>query len=89
MQDISLREAELKEFLESQEFKPANIWSHKSKNSKSTIYKVPLNGWKNVEKWKQLIGFSNPVKMAKLEEILEQRRIILNHSNPFLLFEGE
>ena len=71
---------QVKEFLELQGFKSANIWSHESKNSKNIVYKVPLNGWKNVEKWKQLIGFSNPIKNQKLEEIVEQRLRVLNHS---------
>ena len=46
-------------------FRVAKIWSYKSKLSKRTTYKVPLNGKKNVAKWLKEIGFSNPYKLKR------------------------
>lgn len=46
-------------------FRVANIWRYKSKNSRKTTFKVPLNGKENIRKWVKEIGFSNPYKMKR------------------------
>ncbi len=46
-------------------FKVAKIWSYNSKLSIVPAYKVPLNGRKNLRKWVQEIGFSNPYKLNR------------------------
>jgi len=54
-----------------QGFRVAKIWGYKSKNSAIRSYKIPLNGEKNVAKWLEGIGFSNPTKRRKAEKIVE------------------
>jgi len=56
---------QLRNILNKQGFRVAKIWGYKSKLSKFTAYKVPLNGRKNLEKWIKEIGFSNPYKLNK------------------------
>ncbi len=56
---------QLKTILTQQGFKMANIWKYKSKNSVVNSYKVPLNGYKNLDIWLEKIGFSNPTKLNK------------------------
>jgi hypothetical protein len=45
-----------------QGFKVAKIWKYKSK---AFTYKIPLNGKKNLKKWVEEIGFSNPYKLER------------------------
>jgi len=49
-------------------FKVPKIWSYKSKN---LTYKVALNGQKNLEKWVNEIGFSNPYKLNRAKKYLK------------------
>lgn len=56
---------QLKEILEKQDFRVAKIWQYKSKLSSRTTYKVPLNGYDNLAKWLEEIGFSNPNKLNR------------------------
>lgn len=56
---------QLKELLEYRGFRVAKIWSYKSKTSKNQAYKVALNGRKNLKKWIEEIGFSNPYKLNR------------------------
>lgn len=66
---------QLKNILQDNGFKVAKIWSYKSKNSKKTTYKVPLNGVNNIILWMSQIGFSNFNKEKKAIEILEKSGI--------------
>jgi len=59
---------QIKNLLSEKGFRVANIWSYKSKLSKRTTYKVPLNGKENVRKWIEEIGFSNPYKLNRALE---------------------
>lgn len=52
-------------------FRVANIRRSWSKMSTTWTYKVPLNGIKNVEKWVDEIGFSNPYKLKRATDCLE------------------
>lgn len=61
---------QLKKILERKGFKLAKVRNYKSKNSRNTTYKVPLYGFKNLEKWFAEIGSSNPTKHNKFNEIL-------------------
>jgi hypothetical protein len=54
-----------------QGFRVAKIWKYKSKNSSVVSYKIPLNGYKNLELWIQKIGFSNGVKLKKAIELIK------------------
>ena len=63
---------QLKETLEKENFRVAKIWSYKSKLSKRTTYKVPLNGRENVRRWVSEIGFSNPYKMNRAMNVLKK-----------------
>jgi len=56
---------QLREILVKKNFRVAKIWSYKSKTSKRTAYKVPLNGKENIRKWINEIGFSNISKLKK------------------------
>ena len=51
-------------------FRVAKIWKFKSKNSKRVGYRVPLNGKKNLKKWLDEIGFSNPYKLKRAKSYL-------------------
>ena len=62
---------QLREILIKKGFKVAKIWSYKSKTSKRTAYKVPLNGKKNLKKWIKEVGFSNPYKLKRAKEYLK------------------
>ncbi|MBU2523469.1 MAG: hypothetical protein KKE23_04255 [Nanoarchaeota archaeon] len=59
---------QIKNLLSENGFRVANIWSYKSKLSKRTTYKVPLNGKENIRKWIEEIGFSNPYKLNRALE---------------------
>ncbi len=61
---------QIRQTLIAHNFRVANIWRYKSKLSKRTTYKVPLNGIINIQKWVTEIGFSNSYKMKKAEKIL-------------------
>ncbi len=63
----------IKEILTDKGFRVAKIWTYCSKKSKLTTYKVPLNGYKNLELWMQEIGFSNNYKAVKAKEILKRK----------------
>ncbi|MBW2994157.1 LAGLIDADG family homing endonuclease, partial [Candidatus Woesearchaeota archaeon] len=56
---------QIRQILRQKDFRVAKIWSYKSKLSKRTTYKVPLNGKKNLAKWLKEISFSNPHKLKK------------------------
>jgi hypothetical protein len=60
---------QLKELLSTHGFRVANIWGYQRANVRLS-YKVALNGYKNLERWLQEIGFSNPVKRRKAEAAL-------------------
>jgi DNA-binding transcriptional regulator WhiA len=63
---------QLKNILEKQGFRVAKIWAYKSKFKKGRItYKVPLNGKKNIIKWINEIGFSNPYKLQRAIESIK------------------
>jgi len=67
---------QLKLILENNGFHVANVWCDPpGKLSTLPCYKVPLNGYKNVEKWMSEIGFSNPSKKKKANSILDARKI--------------
>jgi intein/homing endonuclease len=55
---------QIRSILIGQNFRVAKIWNYKSKSSKLTAYKVPLNGKNNLKKWLDLIGISNPYKRS-------------------------
>ncbi|MDO8627139.1 MAG: LAGLIDADG family homing endonuclease [Candidatus Diapherotrites archaeon] len=63
---------QLRNILIEKEFRVANIWSYKSKLSKLTTFKVPLNGVQNVRKWVDEISFSNPYKFQKALAVLNR-----------------
>ena len=63
---------QIKLLLEQKGFRVAKIWSYKSKMSKRTTYKVPLNGSANLNKWVEEIGFSNPYKMNRALSYLKK-----------------
>lgn len=54
-------------------FRVAKIWKYKSKLSKRTTYKVPLNGFENLDKWVREISFSNPYKLNRAKKALMGR----------------
>ena len=56
---------QVKNILLEQGFRVANIWPYCSKKSKLPAFKVPLNGWKNLNLWMKEIGFSNPYKAKR------------------------
>ena len=56
---------QIRKLLSQNDFRVANIWSYKSKNSSKPTYKVPLNGRENLKKWVNKIGFSNPYKLER------------------------
>lgn len=62
---------QVKFILEKQGFRVAKIWKCKSKKSKRTSYRVPLNGQKNLKKWINEIGFSNPWKMGRARSYIK------------------
>jgi hypothetical protein len=64
---------QVKTMLESEGFRVAKIWQYQSKLSKRPAYKVPLNGWKNLEKWLETIGMSNPYKYQRAVEAIEKK----------------
>lgn len=62
---------QLKKILSEHGFRVANIWRYQSKKKNTRpSFKVPLNGYENVYKWLRLIGFSNPVKRKKAENVI-------------------
>ena len=61
---------QLREILLNQGFRVANIWTYQTKLGKRPMYKVPLNGIKNLEKWLDEIGFSNPYKLRRAQKCL-------------------
>jgi hypothetical protein len=61
---------QLRASLIGQGFRVANIRRYLSKRSKHWTYKVGLYGKKNLQKWVEEIGFSNPVKLAKANALL-------------------
>lgn len=63
--------SQIKESLIEHGFRVAKIWSYKSKTSKRTAYKIPLNGKENVKNWIKKIGFSNPYKLKRAINALE------------------
>lgn len=63
----------IREILIFKGFRVAKIWAYCSKKSKLTTYKVPLNGFENLRRWMQEIGFSNPYKAMKAKEIIEKK----------------
>ena len=63
---------QIRDILNNNEFRVANIWSYKSKNSIKTSYKVPLNGKNNLKLWMEEIGFSNPHKKEKALKVLKK-----------------
>ncbi len=63
----------IKDVLVKRGFRVAKIWTYCSKRSKLTTYKVPLNGFENLMKWKEEIGFSNQYKSRKIEEVLKRK----------------
>ena len=65
---------QIKKVLETKGFRVANIWQYKSKFSRRPAYKVPLNGWKNLERWVETIGMSNPYKLRRALEALRTKR---------------
>ena len=65
---------QLKQNLTQRKFRVAKIWQYKSKLSRRTTYKVPLNGRKNLAKWIKEIGFSNPNKLKKAISIIKKVR---------------
>ena len=56
---------QIKELLVKKEFRVPKIWGYKSKTGKRITYKVALNGKKNLERWIDFIGFSNPYKLKR------------------------
>lgn len=56
---------QLKNILQTKGFRVAKIWSYKSKNSKRTSFKIPMNGKKNLKLWMDNLGFSNPYKKRR------------------------
>lgn len=62
---------QIREILSRKGFRVANIWQYKSKLSRRTTYKVPLNGKKNLKKWINEIGFSNPYKLNRATKYLK------------------
>ena len=63
----------LREILLNKKFRVANIWKYCSKRSKLITYKIPLNGFKNLLKWNNEIGFSNLYKAQKAKTVLERK----------------
>jgi len=55
---------QLKQLLEEQGFRVTKVWSYRSVVSTTPLFKIALNGKKNLEKWIRDIGFSNPHKSA-------------------------
>lgn len=72
---IALAE-QIKSILTKQRFRVAKIWKYKSKNSSIPSYKVPLNGYKNLQSWSRWIGFSNSTKSRKAKKLLEKMIIL-------------
>ena len=64
---------QIKLVLSSRDFRVANIWKYQSKNSSIPSYKVPLNGYKNLELWLKYIGFSNVTKANKAKNLMGDR----------------
>ena len=62
---------QLRKVLTGLDFRVANIWNYKSKFSKRTTYKLPLNGRENIKKWVNKIGFSNPYKLKRAIEVIK------------------
>ena len=56
---------QLKNLLVNRGFRVAKVWASKSKTSKRTAYRVPLNGKENIKRWIKEIGFSNPYKLNR------------------------
>ena len=65
---------QIKGILQSRGFRVANIWKYKSRNSKISSYKIPLNGYWNLEKWLNEISFSNPRKLHKAQLLLKIKK---------------
>jgi hypothetical protein len=61
--------------LTGQGFRVGKIWQYTSKLSRVPTYKVALNGYENVMRWMQEIGFSNPRKHKKAEDVLASRAL--------------
>lgn len=64
---------QLKSLLTNKGFRVANIWSYQSKLGTCPTYRVPLNGYKNVEMWLNEIGFTNPYKLNRAKEIINRK----------------
>jgi len=65
---------QLKNVLEKQGFRVAKIWAYQPKRKNRRIaYKVPLNGKKNIIKWINEIGFSNPYKLNRAIEAVKNQ----------------
>lgn len=61
---------QLRKILIKNGFNVAKIWKYKSKLSKRTAYKIPLNGRENIKRWLNSIGFSNPYKENRAKNSL-------------------
>jgi hypothetical protein len=55
---------QIKGILDSRGFYTTKVWSYRSRVSTTPLYKIALNGRKNLNKWLIEIGFSNPHKRA-------------------------
>ncbi len=55
---------QIKQILETQGFRVSKIWSFKQK-SINLCYRFSLHGQRNLQKWLDLIGFSNPYKQQR------------------------
>lgn len=64
---------QVKSILISQGFRVAKIWNYKSKLSRRTTYKIPLNGRTNLKLWIEKIGFSNPYKLERAQSYLNNK----------------
>ncbi|MBU0635912.1 hypothetical protein KKE06_02700 [Candidatus Micrarchaeota archaeon] len=65
--------SQTRNILLSQGFRAANLRFSYSRLSTRPAYKVALFGWKNLLKWFNEIGFSNPVKREKARAILVEK----------------
>ena len=56
---------QIRQILVENGFRVANLRKYKSKLATTAAFKIGLYGKANLKKWVELIGFSNPVKLAK------------------------
>lgn len=61
---------QIKSSLEERNFRVANIWQFERREDKRDCYRLALNGQKNLRKWIDEIGFSNPYKLERAKSYL-------------------